>query len=828
MKRKVTEPDPQIIEKWVALCREHHLFREFADDELNNLISSSYPVTPTALYLLPRLTGRIAQNERTLFHFLNYWNGESSVRSTELFDYFSPQLKADISIGGTHKVWLETNSALQKVDGDETLEAILKTASLFGLGLDGRSGGARLSLLRQAWRAFEDFEEYDPCPVRSLIDRKLLLYRQYKDEVAVWHGSDLDLRGHLASEKARRGASFDLIPFLNEQTPPPYLRPLAYNTEFFVRRYFSGEFHALDNTERLTGESLLGDSSGDGHVIYLLPDTPEQMKKAQSLAIECSETNPLVVMVVPTEPLPLAEAALELQCLFAMQEDQDLVASDPLALEEISQLTSDTEAYLHNLVKRCTEPALNGSNWYHKGKARCIESHEELRDFLSDVCKNVFHSTPKFNNELINKRRPSAVVVNSRKKLVMGILERCGSSDLGLPLTTPDGTMLRTLLVNTGLYVNHGNDTWGFAGLEEAETSDKGLAEVWNIIGDFMVNGSSEPKPLSQLYYKLTSPPFGVREGIFPIMLASGIRAFGGMTAIRRNGFSIEDMLPTTIEDMAINHELFSFEPVSVTSGQQKVLVAFLQAFGSSKNDLSTSNMLRLAGDILAEWKESLPLCTQNRIFEDSRLNRFRDLLFESRDFVDFLTRSLPVWVKEEKVNKTKLKGLFSEFRKQLETADLIYYNKISSALREALDLGQNTVLHKEARAHATLFSNEFISEIPNVLAAQFLRRLKLQYADDEKLCRSVAQLFTERRIQEFDDRVMNDFIKELRQIMQDIDTTASQVERSAFGTGLQEWLIANRRKRITEMYNDLMKLSNTKEATNFINSLSHAKKGHA
>jgi len=149
MKRTVSAPSKDAVDKWAKVCRAHNLFREFNDAELSELIKSSYPFTPAALHLLPRLTGRIAQNERTLFHLLNNWDGESDIKPTELYDYFSPQLKADITTGGTHRVWLETNSALKKVDGNDTNEAILKSASLFGLGLDGKSGGASLSLLRQ-------------------------------------------------------------------------------------------------------------------------------------------------------------------------------------------------------------------------------------------------------------------------------------------------------------------------------------------------------------------------------------------------------------------------------------------------------------------------------------------------------------------------------------------------------------------------------------------------------------------------------------------------------------------------------------------------------
>jgi hypothetical protein len=166
--------------------------------------------------------------------------------------------------------------------------------------------------------------------------------------------------------------------------------------------------------------------------------------------------------------------------------------------------------------------------------------------------------------------------------------------------------------------------------------------------------------------------------------------------------------------------------------------------------------------------------------------------------------------------------------KEQLDTADLLYYDQIANNLKTALGFSENTTLSKSAHAHASMFSDKFIAELPNELATQFLRRLRFKFADDEKLCRSIAQLFTEKRISEFDDRTMNIFAKSLQQVLSDIDQATTSADCSQFDNNLTNWLVENRQEKITKLFNDLAKLTGDTTALEFVNSLAKAKEGRA
>jgi len=736
-------------------------------------------------------------------------------------------MRTDISTGGTHRQWLEANSAIQKVAGNPALEAVIKTACLFGLGLYGRNGGASHDLLRRAWRGFDPPSEVDPCPVRELIDKKLLLYRPYKDEVAVWHGTDLDLRGHLESEKSRRGPGFDLIRFLNQQTPPPTWRPLSYNTEFSIRRYFSSSFHTVSEFESTMNADIQSEIvEGDGHIAFLLPESPAELKAARKLA--ASHAHNGLVIAYPAEPLPLGNAALEVHCLYRMQDDQDLVASDPLALEEIRQLTGDAEVHLQSLVRRGTIPSNEGPTWLHAGKTESLRSRGELREFLSDICRELYSETPKLNNELINKKRPTAVVVNSRKKCVLGILERTGRPDFGLLETTPDGSMYRTLLVNTGLYTKNGDGGWMFVAPNSRSIKDVALRAVWKKFADFIGRPAGEPKRLVGLKSELMSPPIGMREGVFPIFLAAGIKAFGGMTAIRKDGLLLDDLLPTTLEDMALNPQSYTFDPVTVKRDEMKLLRDFVLVWGSDNDANNSANVLQVAGELLTEWRERLPWCVRSREFGAEALEDFRRAVFSPTDSVAFFTEMLPALFSKHKISKNTRRKSMAAWKAKLETADQIYYAQIKLAIRSALGLDKERRLVETARERANLFSEDFVVRLSEPKAAHFLRRLRRPYKGDDMLCRSVAQLLTEKRISDFDDQVMEVFRTRLIAITEEIDRAASWVESSLFGEELRTWVVGNRHARIRELFADLQRLEGDSRANEYLLSLLKMKEKQA
>ena len=245
-------PDEQ-VKLSAEACKQLGLFSDFTISELQSLLRRAYPLEPTTLYLLPRISGRVAQNERTLFSFLNFIDFQNHVRPDHLYEYFSPEMRTDTAVGGTYRQWLETQNALSKLDNDNNLAATtLRTASLLGFGVNGERSRTSRDLLLFALRGYADTglvsngSQQEEAVVDQLIDKKLLLHRKHSDEVSVWHGTDADLRGRLEEEKSRQRRTFDYLTFLTDEANPPVWRPVRYNSDFYIRRFLQGEYYSLE------------------------------------------------------------------------------------------------------------------------------------------------------------------------------------------------------------------------------------------------------------------------------------------------------------------------------------------------------------------------------------------------------------------------------------------------------------------------------------------------------------------------------------------------------------------------------------------------------
>jgi hypothetical protein len=124
-------------------------------------------------------------------------------------------------------------------------------------------------------------------------------------------------------------------------------------------------------------------------------------------------------------------------------------------------MTDDARDHLQRLIDRLIGPGPSGPRWFYDGKELSAGSARDLRKVLSEIMDSVFNKTPRINNEIIVRKKPSPVVTNARKKLVLGILERCGQDELGIQGNFPDKSMFRTVLLHTGIYRQDRHGRWG-------------------------------------------------------------------------------------------------------------------------------------------------------------------------------------------------------------------------------------------------------------------------------------------------------------------------------------------------------------------------------
>ena len=806
-------PDEQ-VKSSVLECKQLGLFSDFTISELQSLLCRAYPLEPTTLYLLPRISGRVAQNERTLFSFLNFIDFQNHVRPDHLYEYFSPEMRTDTAVGGTYKQWLETQNALSKLDDDNDLAATaLRTASLLGFGVNGERSRTSRDLLLFALRGYagarvvSNGSQQEETVVGQLIDQKLLLHRKHSDEVSVWHGTDADLRGRLEEEKSRQRRAFDFIPFLTDEASPPVWRPVRYNSDFHIRRFLKGEYRSLEKLD----ECLNVPVGYDGKIIYVIAETAEELQEAERAAAN-SLHNERVIIAIPKAPVPLFEAALEVWCLTQMQGDDKLVGSDPMVLSEIQQMTDDARSYLQKLLDRLILPGSEGSRWFYKGSELPVKNAYDLRNKLSEIMQRVFCDTPKINNEMIVRHKPTPTLVNSRKKLLLGILERSGQEMLGIEGNYPDASMFRTILLRKGLYTNKGGD-WKYALPDQVE--DSGLQKVWRKIQQFFTTPSEEPKDLQEFFDELMEPPFGIRAGLLPILFAAGLKAFPSVYSLRYKGSYVSDILPSEIEQLCREPEHYEFIVLDIDQTKRDYLNAVLELFDTQARSATGNDLIRACYDALENWKAGLPAGALSTRYLTQRTRRFQTVLRQLSDPVQLLFERIPSTLNCSIDDQQVLLEALKKCKDELSGVIDSYQQKAISSLRRALSLNWksgNGQVKEIAHRWALCFPDELSNALNDNESKGLLSRMRMTYPSDAKLVDSLSGLFFQKTIRRWDDSYIANFDREIHSVVRRIEESALSFEFTASGA-VKNGLANLVQERMNVLYERLTDIVGQEEA---------------
>ncbi len=808
-------------------CLQQRLFGKMPVDDVCRLLEHAYPLEPVTLYLLPRLAARVAQNERTLFGFLYDLPLDAPVTPAALYDFFSPVMRADTAVGGTYRRWLETQSALSRSQTDEEAEAI-KAACLLGLGTSGERARARRELLMLALEGYGAAGTATEV-VEALVGRKLLLHRRHSDEVTVWHGTDADLRTRLDGEKARHRDEFDGSTFLAHEARPPYWLPTEYNDEYCVRRYLGGRYITVSGLEwhfSLEHAVTPLPIDSDGEVLYVLAETQDELASAEAM-LRRQLASDRMVAVLPREPLPIREAALEVWCLLQMQADVELVSTDPLVTVELQQMADDARGHLQQLLDRLVLPGTDGGRWLYLGEELPARSARELRVALSAIMRRVFGLTPRINNEMIVRRRPSSVVINARKKLLLALLERCGQERLGIVGNFPDHSVFRCVLLQTGLYRQLPTGRWAFAPPEDV--ADTGLRAVWRRIHLFLTEPSASPKEPQYLINELSQPPYGVRAGVMPVLFTAGLVAFRSALSVTRDGHYVSDLLPSTIEEMFRSPARYRIAVLALDVTKTEYLRAFQRCFSAGPPyEVPEADLIRLCYDALEAWKVQLPPASMTTRQLSEQGARFQRLLQRERDPVSLILAEVPACVGHPIERLQPLMAALEACKSELMSVAQVYADRAVASVRRVLGVpaGGNGGLRACALAWSQCFPPDFVAGMPETGTPKgLLTRMAMRYGSDTKLVDSLASLLVGRPVARWDDTTAAQFERELHAVVQEVEERALDRSASVRPDGPASAGLARLvQRRMAGMYAHLANLVGDSEAAEMLASLAQTR----
>lgn len=686
----------------IARARAAGFFADVTDDfRLADILGRTAPLTPAALQILPGLAAQVAQAERTMFRYLAdvaaVAEPGASLGVDALYDFFAPAMRSDTGPGGTHRRFVEAETALSRAETD--LERrVLKTAALLQLGRSAER--LKLSRARLVYAVAEGTEaarEAVEAAIEALVTRKLLLHRRRLDDISVWHGADIDLGQMVAEEAARLAIDSDPVAALERMFPPDAYTAPPYNHARGITRFARARFVRVGDVLSATGlETLRAEADLQDALVALVIDAnidrADLMDLAQALP-------PHLILALPRRSAEVGPILADLLALEALLDRRELLASDPLVERELHELKSEAEAALRQSLEHLMNPDRGEVVWLSGATLHTFAEGGTPGEILSRLFERRFPHTPRIASEQVVRRKVSAVTRSARKRCMLAIIERTGIRALGYEgATSADASLYRTVFERTGLY-SCINGTWRWR--MPSEVADLSMGHVWSKIEGFFLQPSDRPKSVEELIDQLTAPPIGLREGVLPLLLTAGLVAFGRALALREivdgRARYVDDIQPSLIEKMCEEPQRFELEVPALTKGQLRNLEKMIRCLVGDL-DPQEPDLLRGLYDALLEWRSGLPPTALSTRGLGMNADLLQPLLRKKAfDPVDFLFRELPRALGEPVLNAQtievfatavlQIEGVSSAFAdRAIEVAATVFSSRLRGSPRTLLD----------------------------------------------------------------------------------------------------------------------------------------------
>lgn len=737
-----------------------------------SLVSEASPLSAAALEVLPRLVARVGQNERSLFSFLERVDLSAPVGMEEVYLAFGDAIRSDVGIGGLHRRWIETESAISKAE-DELERELLAAAFLLQAGVTGERRRLRKSVLAGA--AVSDGHE--PAAVdraiEALVARKLLLHRKLNDDVSVWHGADVDVSGRLREERIRIMSGFDLHDFLDAEHPAPFVRPARHNAEKGTSRYLEGHYATPDTLPQKLAEPYAG---AWGRVFYVVCGTADDVRRATQAALTADGRD---VVVVPDEPLSVADAALEIAALSSLKQDERLMAEDPLVGREVEELLAIARRQLAVSMHRLTTPRPATSRWHSGGEVLDVTADRPAGIAVSSLMDLWFSLTPRIVNDQMVRTRISRQMSTARIRLITRLMDNADKPMLGYAAddSSAEASVYRTVLARTGIHVTR-EGAGCFA--SPSEIADPGMAAAWGAVENFFTQKGS--KPLSEIVDHLTEAPIGLAAGVVPILVLAGYKAFGKAVTIRTDGTFVRDILGFASTLMFAEPHRHVVEVHASKGRALRYLEDFSYVFVYERPARYEERIIH-ANMALEKWLSTVADGARRSKRMPATARNLLRAVAEARDPATLILETLPGLLGGGNATEAVR---YDETLRQVEAARNAIDGLIEGYLREAVEVVED-ILHLEGSEKGTVDGvHEWVRCFD---VDSLLRRRDLKMTDQtilrtvrdsmngrysgEGLARVVSSVLLQRSIDKWQDDTKDLLRKELRESRERIEAAA-------------------------------------------------------
>lgn len=666
-------------------------------------LAACWPLHPAMAALLGPISKRqFGQNERSTFGFLSsvephgfrsYLNSTavddaSWFRPCGYWDYLRANLEPAILASPDGHRWSQAVEAVERAEsktGDPMLVSLIKNIAVIDLFRNGSGLAADAEVLGALF--YDKSQDEVISALQTLSSLKVTLYKSYTGAWSVFEGSDFDIEAAISQALATStGVDYEQLAHL-----------MGLHTVVAKRHYHkTGSMRWMDvvvcNLQQ--AEAIARDFKprrGEfGIFILALPSRGMSIREAKKHAQGCSKLKPWPVMVgIPINHARIEELSSELAALEQVKERHEL-SGDPVARREVFARLAATKADLEDQL----QSALSLTKWC-EGTERAIEFGAPLSPVASDLADELFNSCPAVWSELLNRDGVSSNSVKARRDLLHAMVNAEAYETLGIEGFPAERGLYETLLRRTGLHAKESKGAWRFVVPSESQAT--GFLPLWQATRAMFsdINAHVSAKDIYTLWGSI---PFGMKQGIQPVVLTAFILAHKANIVVYKDGMFVPRLNDADIDECLQDPTRFSLRWVAIDEDKKQILSGIAKLLADTGETAGGIDPLEAARGLVA-MVFNLPDWSQRTQRLGETAKAMRDMLLKASDpykvlFVDLAsllnTSDGKAYVKALRAPLQELAGAYGKMLAEVELKML-----------DALDASSNDLDGLRQRAQA-------------------------------------------------------------------------------------------------------------------------------
>lgn len=564
----------KISEEIAAIVRNN---KQSISSGFGLLLDRCWPLHPLVACLLgPISRRRFGQNQRSLFGFLNSaepfafrsfleCTEEGVLYSTDhLWDYLRINLEPTILTSPDGHRWSLAVDAVERCEAQvhQGLHLkILKAIALVDL-FKGSSG-----LVPSEDLLVASFPEYSTEDILRSLEQlrkwSFVIFKKHLAAYAIYAGSDFDIDSAVAKafEEIR---TIDFKALKRLAGLQPILAKRHYHSTGALR-WFDVDLVPISQAKE-AAKKFCSDNGAVGQFLLAVSTEGETEEIGkQACAEAASSTNSHVIVGLSQQSWTINSLAHEILALEKVYNESSELSGDSVARREIRANLAELQNRLEAELNRAFDHAI----WHTKGGATRELARKDLSVLASDIADEHYSDSPKVHNELLNRVKPSSSAIAAQNALLRHMVIGEGVPRLGIEGFPAEGGLFSTILEYTGLY---DNDTCRFRAPSEIPDDPGCLQPAWEAATDFLKENSDRAINVSEIYKIWQGSPYGIREGLMPVLAVAYILSKKSILAFYRDGIFQSRLRDIDVEVLAKKPSEIQLRYMNLSEVSKKLL----------------------------------------------------------------------------------------------------------------------------------------------------------------------------------------------------------------------------------------------------------------